>query len=153
MNEPQASFTSNLRLINRSSLRGLSSPSGGGTKMKIKFAVAILAMAFSSAAMAQSKPIKVQVRGESDAESQQIVDRLSGQIGSSSRYALVTDLSETILLKITCLPNAMRNGQQNWRYLRLRYGVLACFNCASFCDAARRPSSSEQRVRGGPAFI
>jgi hypothetical protein len=81
--------------------------------MKIRLAVAILALASSSTAMAQSKPIKVKVLPVADAESQEVADRLSGQIGSSSRYALVTEKdSETVLLGLNCLPNTMLNGQQ-----------------------------------------
>lgn len=80
-------------------------------KIKIKLAVVILILASASAATAQSSPIKVRVLPESNAESQQVADRLSGQIGSSSRYALVTEY-ESILLSVDCLPNKTAYGEQ-----------------------------------------
>jgi hypothetical protein len=61
---------------------------------------------------AQSHPIGVQVvAGNSDPVSQEIADRLSGKIGSSSRYALVSGATAVILLSADCLPNIV-NGRQ-----------------------------------------
>lgn len=80
--------------------------------MKIKLAVAILALASASAAVAQSQPIRVKVTPEPSEASQHIADR-SGQLGSSSRYALVTESSsEDILLGVDCLSNMTLSGQQ-----------------------------------------
>jgi hypothetical protein len=76
--------------------------------MKIKLAVAILVLASASTATAQSSPIKILVGAEANPESQHVADRLSGQIGSASRYALVTESgSENILLSVDCLSNVV----------------------------------------------
>lgn len=83
-----------------------------GTKMRIKLAAAILALAFGSTTMAQTNPIKVRVVAEPNAESQSAADRLSGQIGSSSRYALVTNTTEDVLLSVDCVPATTAEGQQ-----------------------------------------
>lgn len=67
----------------------------------ILLAVAIL---MASSAFAQSKPLKVMVVPEDNAESRPSGDGLAGQIGSSSRYALVTKAGDTeILLYVSCL--------------------------------------------------
>lgn len=80
--------------------------------MKIKLAVVILALSSAPIAVAQTTPIKVLVSAESNAESQHVADRLSGQIGSSSRYALVTESgSENILLGVDCLSNTVGDRQ------------------------------------------
>jgi hypothetical protein len=81
--------------------------------MKTKLAVAVLTLAFASAAMAQSKPITVRVVGEPDKTSQQMANRLMGQIGSSNRYALVTENEdlESILLGVECVRDVIGQTQ------------------------------------------
>jgi hypothetical protein len=73
-----------------------------GELMKtILLAVAIL---MASSVFAQSKPVKVRVVPQDNAESRSIADGLAGQIGSSLRYALVTKTGEAdILLAVSCL--------------------------------------------------
>jgi hypothetical protein len=61
---------------------------------------------------AQSHAIGVQVvPGNSDPVSQEIADRLSGKIGSSARYSLVSGASAVILLSADCLPNIVNERQ------------------------------------------
>jgi hypothetical protein len=61
---------------------------------------------------AQSHPIGVEVTaGNADPTSQEVADRLSGKIGASSRYALVSGTSVVLLLSVDCLPSIV-NGRQ-----------------------------------------
>lgn len=76
---------------------------------RLFLAVAILV---AVPAFAQNRSIKVSVMGESsDPVSQGIADRLSGKIGASSRYALVSGTSVVLLLSVDCLPSIV-NGRQ-----------------------------------------
>lgn len=71
--------------------------------MKSLFLAAAILTA--SSAFAQSKPIKVQVSTEDDLITRDIADGLSAQIGSSLRYALVTEAGAdtSILVSVNCL--------------------------------------------------
>jgi hypothetical protein len=69
--------------------------------MKRIIELALMLLVFCTATQAQ---IKVEVRAarEGNIIDSTIAQRLAGRIGLSSRYALVTDGSETILIVLSC---------------------------------------------------
>jgi hypothetical protein len=54
-------------------------------------------------------PVRVDVEeGNNNATTKEVTNRLIGQIGSSSRYALLTDTAADVLVLVECLPVTVR---------------------------------------------
>jgi hypothetical protein len=73
----------------------------------------VVVLLAASAIFAQSKPVKVLVEGGNEqAVSREVAEKLAAKIGSTSRYALVTnETSVEVLVDVYCLP-IMVEGQQ-----------------------------------------
>jgi hypothetical protein len=81
--------------------------------MKRYFAAIVLAVLFSAGfASAQLHPLKIFVSTNDNAnsESRDAVSRLSGRIGASNRYALVSNMTDaSVVVYVLCLEFSTRN--------------------------------------------
>jgi hypothetical protein len=78
----------------------------------VKNLLFVVAILVAGPVFAQSQPIRVMVTAGANQESRDVADRLSGRLGISSRYALVSTGATQVLLAVSCLRNVSIDGRK-----------------------------------------